>query len=430
MKLFFNLFGVATAGVLGYLAEPSLRLILTGTEPSAVEQGKYASVRLQMPDGAPQIDLATLTPEQLPQQILVLTDVTVSDPATGMEMIVKSGNRVKLVRIEGGNAVVSPGEGVFRGLVPVNKTDLFKQLAVSLPAAHAVPTPPPVAVVPAPVTPPKADLPEPATPEPPPVPEPAPVEAGTTDVVKAMQDSVKAAQIKEFTFEQVLEWKAEADEASDAVGYSLGRAADRGGISRAGEQRLALADDGIVDMVGRHGAKCRDAQRRGCRCQRRRAVETEFDAQPPRLGGERLRHPGRAGGVALRYFRRLAEMPRQHATERIGFVGRRDQLRGADGVDLETPRERAAIKAPRREGLAAGVGGGRKRQHQQEKSCHPREGGDAPANDPARKGRDTPTNDPGPPPLILSWSKGERPQASQPVHTRFDKLSVSAWVWS
>ena len=224
MKLFFNLFGVAAAGVLGYLTEPSLRLILTGTEPSAVEQGKYASVRLQMPDGAPQIDLATLTPEQLPQQILVLTDVTVSDPATGMEMIVKSGNRVKLVRIEGGNAVVSPGEGGFRGLVPVNKTDLFKQLAVSLPAAHAVPTPPPVAVVPTPVTPPKADLPEPATPEPPPVPEPAPVEAGTTDVVKAMQDSVKAAQIKEFTFEQVLEWKAEADEAVDGETYQTGLA--------------------------------------------------------------------------------------------------------------------------------------------------------------------------------------------------------------
>ena len=139
-------------------------------------------------------------------------------------MIIKPGNRVKLVRIEGGNAVVSPGEGVFRGLVPVSKTDLFEQLAVSPPAAPAVPTPPPVAVVPAPVTPPTADLPEPATLEPPPAPEPAPVEAGTTDVVKAMQDSVKAAQIKEFTFEQVLEWKAEADEAVDGETYQIGLA--------------------------------------------------------------------------------------------------------------------------------------------------------------------------------------------------------------
>ena len=221
MKLFFNLVGVATAGVLGYLAEPSLRLKLTGSEPSAVEKGKYASVKLQMPDGAPQIDLASLTPEQLPQQILILTDVTVSDPATGMEMIIKPGNRVKLVRIEGGNAVVSPGEGAFRGLVPVSKTDLFEQLAVSPPAPPAVPTPPPVV---APVTPPPADLPKPATPEPPPVPVPAPVEAGTTDVVKAMQDSVKAAQIKEFTFEQVLEWKAEADEAVDGETYQTGLA--------------------------------------------------------------------------------------------------------------------------------------------------------------------------------------------------------------
>ena len=68
--------------------------------------------------------------------------------------------------------------------------------------------------------------PEPApapVPEPSPAPEPAPPEAaGSADVVKAMQESVKAAQIKEFTFDQVLEWKAEADEIVDGETYKTG----------------------------------------------------------------------------------------------------------------------------------------------------------------------------------------------------------------
>lgn len=49
-------------------------------------------------------------------------------------------------------------------------------------------------------------------------------QAGSTDVVSAMQESVKAAQIKEFTFAQVLEWKAGPDEAVDGENYQTGLA--------------------------------------------------------------------------------------------------------------------------------------------------------------------------------------------------------------
>jgi len=42
------------------------------------------------------------------------------------------------------------------------------------------------------------------------------------DVVKAMQDSVRSAQVKEFTLEQVLNWKAEADETVDGATYQAG----------------------------------------------------------------------------------------------------------------------------------------------------------------------------------------------------------------
>jgi hypothetical protein len=39
-----------------------------------------------------------------------------------------------------------------------------------------------------------------------------------------MQDSVRTGQIKEFTFDQVLTWKAEADETIDGETYQTGLA--------------------------------------------------------------------------------------------------------------------------------------------------------------------------------------------------------------
>ncbi len=244
MKLFPTLFGMVAAGALGYLVEPSLRFQLTGMQPSAVENAKNQNVILKMPDGPP-IDVASLTPEQLPQRVLLNTEVKVSDAASGVTMSIPAGNRVKLVRIERGNAVVSPSDGPFLGWVPITDTDLLQQLAANPPTSEAPSVAAPVAELAEPVTPPTAapeepavKMPEPAptpepapvvTPEPTPTPEPLPasepaptVAAGTADPVKAMQDSIKAAQIKEFTFEQVLEWKAEADEIVDGQTYQTG----------------------------------------------------------------------------------------------------------------------------------------------------------------------------------------------------------------
>ncbi len=248
MKLFFNLFGLAAAGYLGYMMEPGLRFQLTGNQPSAIENARDKKVVLQLPGDAPQIDLSALAPEQLPQKVLINSDVKVTDAASGMTMLMPAGNRVKLVRIEGGNAVVSPGEGPFTGLVPVTETDLFQQLAANPPSSTPAPVTPPVEPAPEPVTPEPVEpatgdseeptkmaepppVPEPA-PEPPPAPEPAPepapagepAAAGSDEIVKAMQDSIKAAQIKEFTFEQVLEWKPDANETVDGETYQTGLA--------------------------------------------------------------------------------------------------------------------------------------------------------------------------------------------------------------
>lgn len=64
-------------------------------------------------------------------------------------------------------------------------------------------------------------------PEPTPIPEPAPTGAalGAEEIVKVMQESIKSAQVKEFTFDQVLAWKAGEEEEVDGVKYQTGNAA-------------------------------------------------------------------------------------------------------------------------------------------------------------------------------------------------------------
>jgi hypothetical protein len=253
MKLFTNLFCIAVAGILGYIAEPNLRLGLTGIQPTATEKAKKMKVVLQMPDGISQIDIASLTPEQLPKHVSLNVDVKVTDAVAKVVMILQAGSRVKLIRIEDGNVVVSPNEGPFLGLVPITDTDLVQQLAENPPTTSPAPVTPPTPVVPEPPVPipdnsqetvppaPKeTPIPDPTPPpdptpipDPAPAPEPAPAddqpappppESGTSDLVKAMQDSVKAAQIKSFTFDQVLDWTSGTDEIHDGQTYQTGLA--------------------------------------------------------------------------------------------------------------------------------------------------------------------------------------------------------------
>jgi hypothetical protein len=166
-------------------------------------------------------------------------------------MILPAGNTAKLIRIEAGNAVVSPGEGPFSGLIPVTETDLFAQIAANPPVKPQPVTPPEVTPTPppaVPVTPSTGDSEEPVkvieppkVPEPPPLspptPEPVPVPppvtdpvvqpnpavaASPADVVKTMQESIKSAQISEFTYAQVLDWKADEPETNDGETYQTG----------------------------------------------------------------------------------------------------------------------------------------------------------------------------------------------------------------
>jgi hypothetical protein len=245
MKGFLAILGLAAAGIAGYLAEPSMRYQLTGRAPhaGAPQPGTPAPAQAPnvpapppapVPPPAPApIDLAALTPAQLPPQVTLKIAVEVAD-ASGLKMKVDAGNRVRLIRLEGNLAVVSPGTSPFEGRVPVAGTDLMEQLAANPPAAVTATEPPPVPEPVPPVEPPPptpaGDSEEPAPVTPPPVPEPemtpepapSPVPAPAVDVVDVMKKHIQEGNIKEFTFNQVQGWKAEPDEVIDGQTYQIG----------------------------------------------------------------------------------------------------------------------------------------------------------------------------------------------------------------
>ncbi len=276
MKQILILSVMLAAGLLGYVKEPKLRFAITGLKPDA------ASVRSDGLFGGngPQIDPSTLTREQLPEKVRLGAEIQFTDEASGVTITVPAGSSVKLLRIDGSNAVVRAGENVPYSIVlPISKTDLMEQLAArpaapsvppapsspvpepapqTIPAQHAPAEPTPVpapAPEPAPIPTPTGDSQEPApvpapieeikpTPTPalepapvpttpadsstPPEPQPAattgsaPVTAGSADVVKLMQESIRGGQIKEFTSDQVLDWKAETGEKVNGEEFQIG----------------------------------------------------------------------------------------------------------------------------------------------------------------------------------------------------------------
>jgi hypothetical protein len=237
MKGFLAILVIATAGYMGYKYEPAMRYQLTGLPPT-VPPAPAATATPQTTPASPAtpavtppaIDLAKLTPAQLPAQVTLKVTTEVAD-ASGLKMKIDPGNRLKLVRLEGDQVVVSPGSSPFEGRVPVSGTDLMEQLAANPPVPVTVPTAVPEPTAPAvsepvpAVTQPATALatitpaPEPAVPAPPAA---ASTSGSTADGVEAMKQHIRSGAIKEFTFEQVLGWKAEADETINGETYQTG----------------------------------------------------------------------------------------------------------------------------------------------------------------------------------------------------------------
>ncbi|KAB2642549.1 MAG: hypothetical protein DVB26_02290 [Verrucomicrobia bacterium] len=299
MKWFIGIL-ILSAGLAGYLTYPTLRYGLTGLsnkQPASL-QTRAAAADTASPSkaSAPVIDLAKLTPDQLPAQVTLKVATEVGD-ASGLKMKIDSGSRLTLVRVEGDEVVVSPGSSPFEGRVPVTGTDLMEQLeakppvvpadqlgAAATPAADpatpaadpatpatdpATPATDPATTAADPATPatdpattaadpatsaadpattaadPATSAADPATPaagaaaptaEPVAAAEPA-AESGTaaapaaaahagtlTDVVEVMKAHLRSGAIKEFSFEQVQEWKAGAAEVVGGRTYQTGLA--------------------------------------------------------------------------------------------------------------------------------------------------------------------------------------------------------------
>lgn len=226
------------AGFLGYSLEPQFRERLTGNIPeqSKPQEAKKEAKKKPVEEPTKKVmdepkvvtplapeppvvedlpDPAKFPADMLPEKILLKADAEISDAASGLNMTVTAGNKVNLVRLEGMNVVISPGAGPFEGTVPVKDTDLQEQLA-------AMPEPDASAE--------EKKMPEPEPdpepkPEPAPKPAPAPAPAEPLDTVSVMKASIKAGEIKEFAYDQVLEWKeSDESEAVEGTEYEVGMA--------------------------------------------------------------------------------------------------------------------------------------------------------------------------------------------------------------
>lgn len=235
MKFFFAILGIIGAGVLGYVLEPDMRYSLTGIAPKAEPvKPKPAAPEATEPTtptpaptpAAPAYDYSKLVPSQLPEKVLLKVQATATAEGETDALALPAGTKVTPVRIEGTDLVFSI-LGTAQGKVAVAQTNLVEQLIANPPPPPVVePEPKPEPVV-AQKDPEPMPEPEPK-PEPEPEPEPAPTAGATLspdDIVKLMQESVRSAQIKEFTFDQVTGWKAGEEEEVDGSKFQTGLAA-------------------------------------------------------------------------------------------------------------------------------------------------------------------------------------------------------------
>lgn len=259
MKPVVALIGIFVAGLAGYFLEPSIRPGLIprqGAEKPETtgESGGKASDGQEQPKPEPVVPtpypaapappawVADLKPEQFPEKVTLKRSVEFSAPGAAQAMVMEAGTQATPVRIEGSDLVVSlvPG-GPIEGRVAVMETDLVQLLG------NAPPTPAPPVADPPPVA--GGTEMEDPEPEPEPEPEPAPVAALDAEgIVKLMQDSIKGEEIKEFTFDQVLGWKAGEEEERDGETYQTGLVAYKAetifGVKNI--QAQALIKDGAI----------------------------------------------------------------------------------------------------------------------------------------------------------------------------------------
>jgi hypothetical protein len=254
MKIGSAVIGIIVAGALGYLLEPSIRPALMASANRSANKGSQGggapAVPAPAPPAAPEAPsvsaapewVAALTSEQMPEKVKLKVRVELPVPGSAEPMSLPAGVEVTPLRIDGGNLVITPFGGPIEGKVAVMSTDLVERLGNKPPAAPAAPVV--AAVEPEPVVP---SIPEPVQPEPPTPSEGR--ELSAEEIVEAMQASVKAGEIKEFSFDQVLSWAADEEKESGGETYQSGLASYKAetifGVKNI--QAQALIKDGKVE---------------------------------------------------------------------------------------------------------------------------------------------------------------------------------------
>lgn len=222
MKLGPSVIGILIAGALGYLLEPSIRpaLLPVKTE-GADEEGDEAT---KAPPGLAPVEVAKtpaveaapawvsdLKPEQLPPLVTLKSEASLPVAGANEPMLVPSGVQVKPLGIEGDSVLINFG-GIAEGRVPTMSTNLVELLGNEPPTEVAVAEVEPVPPVMADPVEPPAPAPEAAS------------ELSPEEIVAVMQASVKDGEIKEFTFDQVIEWNASDEKESGGETYQSGLA--------------------------------------------------------------------------------------------------------------------------------------------------------------------------------------------------------------
>ncbi|MFN6018334.1 MAG: hypothetical protein ACK49N_12235 [Verrucomicrobiota bacterium] len=209
MKHLITIAVVGAAAYFGYKFEPDLRLAITGIP--------YGVGHKMAINSLPNVDLATLRPDQLPKEVTIFSTIPVKDQSTGIIINLPANSKLQPVKITPPNVQLLVKGTKYKIVLPIDKTDLIEQLSL-MPLDTA---PPPAPAEPEPE-------PEPAAPEPPPA-EPTPIAAptptapiGPVDPVKLMRETLQKKPIKEFSIGQVTTWSPGPEETIDGETFATG----------------------------------------------------------------------------------------------------------------------------------------------------------------------------------------------------------------
>jgi hypothetical protein len=210
MSKLFTSIGIIGAGFAGYMFEPELRPILTG-QRKTISSGESSS---SMSSLINRYDYSQLQPSQLPKSILLRAEVDCFSSEEKIAVKIGAGTKVTPLRIENRDVVISVAN--LEGRVPVLKTDLVEQLLDRPPAAIIIEKEIIKEV--------KEEVKQTET-------EPtntnnqipvADITLSAEEIVALIQENIRSAKIKEFTFEKVTDWKAGDESEIDGVKYQSG----------------------------------------------------------------------------------------------------------------------------------------------------------------------------------------------------------------